>query len=549
VSSEAAAGGESSAGTLRASGSMALGTLASRITGVLRDTALAAAIGVGSFADTFNVANTIPNVLYILFVGGVLNAVFVPQLVRRRKDADGGTGYTDRLLTVTGLALVVVTVVAVVAAPLVVDLLGHNFSRADHHVAVTFARYCLPQILFYGVFTVLQQVLNARGSFAPAMFAPILNNVVVLATAAMFIAVVGSHPTSTSITSGQQALLGIGSTLGIVVQALVLIPVVRRTGYHFSPKFDLRGYGLGQAWTLARWTLALVAVNQAAYIVVGNLAVAANKAAEAAGATQGGFSSYQRASLIFVLPHSIVTISLVTALLPRMSRSAVDGDLRGMARDLTSGLRTAWALIVPAAVAFAALGPQITQLLFGYGATDPTEARYIGEVLRTMSLGLIPFTVFFVLLRGFYAREDTRTPFWLNVLLSAVNVALALTLYEITPDSAKVPALGGAYALSYLVAALVIWRVLSRRVGGLDTFRTVRTLVRLVVASAVAVVPTLVVSFAVHAALGDDWASALVAVVVGLPVGALAYGRVASRMRVEELTAVTSMVRGRVRRG
>ena len=203
------------AGVLRSTGGMAVGTIVSRITGVVRDMLISAALGVGVLADTFTTANTIPNIIYILAVGGALNAVFVPQLVRHaRSDADQGDGYADRLLTLVGLVLLGVTVLAVALAPWIVGIYARSFSATDLEVSAAFARYCLPQILFYGVFTMLTQVLNSRGSFIAPAYAPVVNNLVMSSAAVLFLASAGANPTTATISSSEIRLLGLGATLG-----------------------------------------------------------------------------------------------------------------------------------------------------------------------------------------------------------------------------------------------------------------------------------------------------------------------------------------------
>ena len=276
---EAGAGSDA---VLRSSRAMAGGTVASRLTGMLREPVVGAALGTGLLGDAYGLANVVPNIIYILLVGGVLNAVFVPQLVRHiATDHDGGDGYADRLITAVGLILLGVTVAAVLAAPAIVRLYAQDASAAELNVATIFARFCLVQIFFYGVFTMYQQVLNSRGSFVAPMYAPILNNVVVIGVFIWFIAVNGTHETVDTITLGQMRLLGIGTTAGVVAQALVLVPAAARIGYRLRPRKDLRGHGLGHAWLLARWTIAFVLVNQLTYVLVARLATSANTGAPA----------------------------------------------------------------------------------------------------------------------------------------------------------------------------------------------------------------------------------------------------------------------------
>jgi len=235
-----------SASVLRSSVLMGTGTIASRIGGVVRGIALASALGAGTLADTFSLGNTLPNVVYILIVGGALNAVFIPELVRHMKDdGDDGQGYADRLITLVGAALLAVSIGAVLLAPWIVSLYAPQYSANDHDLATAFARFCLPQIFFYGVYTMLSQVLNARGHFGAPTFAPLLNNLIAIATFLLFIAVAGqARISATTLPPSQIALLGIGTTLGVAAQALVLVPVLVRARYVWRPNFQWRGAGL-----------------------------------------------------------------------------------------------------------------------------------------------------------------------------------------------------------------------------------------------------------------------------------------------------------------
>jgi putative peptidoglycan lipid II flippase len=521
---------------LRSSRAMAGGTIASRLTGMLREPVVGAALGTGLLGDAYGLANVVPNIIYILLVGGVLNAVFVPQLVRHiATDPDGGDGYADRLITAVGLILLAVTIAAVFAAPAIVRLYAQDASATELDVATVFARFCLVQIFFYGVFTMYQQVLNSRGSFVAPMYAPIVNNVIVIGVFVWFIAANGTHETVDSITLGQMRLLGIGTTAGVVAQALVLIPAASRIGYRLRPRKDLRGHGLGRAWLLARWTIAFVLINQLTYVLVARLATSANTGVPGTGV---GFSVYLKANLLFILPHSIVTVSIVTALLPRMSLAAHQGRMAEVGRDVASGARTSCALVLPAAAAFLAMGTYVSTTLYRWGNTSSYEAHMIGVTLQALSVGLVPFTVYYVLLRGFYSIEDTRTPFRINVVLNILNAALAITLFDLAPARLEVPALGLALGLSYSVATLLSWHLLSRRLGGLQTYLTVRSLVRLTLAATVAFVPAALVAHGITRWLGLGHLAVAVALVVGLALGALIYIPLSARLRVPEVGAV-----------
>jgi len=473
---------------LRSSAVMAVGTIISRITGVGRDIALVAALGFGTLADVFTLGNTLPNVVYLLIVGGALGAVFVPQLVRHlHDDADGGDAYANRLLTATMLVLLVLAVTAVIAAPFLVDLYTpSNYSDRENAVATAFARFLLPQIFFYGLYTMLAQVLNSRHHFAMPMFAPIVNNIVVIALFVGFLAIVGTNVTVASITDEQIAILGVGTTLGVVLQSLVLIPVLSRVSFKFRPRFDFRGSGLGHTARLAGWTIAMVLANQVALLVAARLAASANILASQEGAIEQGLTTYDKAYLVFMLPNSVITISIVTAMLPRMSRAAADGDLRKVGDQLADTARLIGSLIVPAAVALIAFGPIITTLVFSFGAGRGTAAPYTGVVVSLFALGLLPFSLFYMLIRGWYALSDTRSPFFVTVLFSLLLVAFMLSLFRIAPTEVKIASLALAESIAYWLTLVVAWWWLARRVGGLHTRQTSWALAKMMLAGGVA---------------------------------------------------------------
>ena len=523
----------------RNSALMASGTIVSRALGFVRSAVLAAALGSKLTADAFNVANTVPNIIYILLAGGVLNAVFVPQLVRAmRNGAERERAYTDRLLTLAGLVLLVISVAATLAAPLIIALYtDDSWTRADTTVSVTFALWCLPQIFFYGIYTMLGQVLNARGSFGPMMWAPIVNNLVVIVTGLVFIAVYTVDPIRPdSLTTGAIALLGAGSTVGVALQALVLVPVLRRTGFGYRPRFDFRGVGLGKAADLARWTLLFVLVNQLAYVVIVNLATRAQEAAKDALDYGVGFTAYSYAYLIFILPHSIITVSVVTGVLPQLSRDAAEGRLTEVRRSLSATWRLSGVGIVAAAAALVALAPDLTGVLYAGIEGGPDDAHYIGLLAAAFALGLPAFSAQYVALRGFYAFEDTRTPFLLQVAIAATNVLLALVAYAVLPLRWRMVGVALAYALTYLVGLALSTSVLRRRTGGLDGHNVVRHYVRLLAAAVPAGLLGWLVAWLVGQWLGDDLVGSAVSLAAGGLVLLLGYVGAARALHVRELT-------------
>ncbi|GAA2301142.1 murein biosynthesis integral membrane protein MurJ [Streptomyces caniferus] len=476
-------------GLQRSSLLMALGTVVSRGTGVIRQVLQAGALGTGLLATTYNTANAVPMSIYTLLIGGALNSVLVPQLVRARVEhADGGRAYEQRLVTLVLSVLAVGTVLSVWAAPQIIAVFTPD--SPEHHAAfeltVVFARFLLPQIFFYGLFFMLGQVLNARNKFGAMMWTPVLNNIVLISMFGLYLGLLTAADRIEDITPGQVDLLGIVTTGGIAVQGLALIPFVRAAGFRFRPRFDWRGTGLRKSITAARWTLLFVLVNLVAMAVVMRYSSAADQELPTAGV---GYTSYSYTQIIWTLPQSIVTVSLVTALLPRMSRAVAENRLDDLRGDLSRGLRVSGVVIVPAAFFFLALGPQTAQLLFAHGTADAASAVPAGHMLQAFGLGLIPYSAQYLLLRGFYAFEDTRTPFWMAVWIAAVNIALATACHLLLPARWAATGMAAAYGVAYGIGLLITALLLRRRLSGrLDGRRLCRTYGKLAAASALAAV-------------------------------------------------------------
>ncbi|MEU6481336.1 murein biosynthesis integral membrane protein MurJ [Streptomyces sp. NPDC047017] len=536
---------------LKSSAVMAAGTLVSRLTGFIRSAMIVSALGVGVLGDTFQVAYQLPTMIYILTVGGGLNSVFVPQLVRTMKeDEDGGEAYANRLLTLVMVALGALTVLAVVAAPLLIRLLSPSVAAdpAADQVGITFVRYFVPTIFFMGIHVVMGQVLNARGKFGAMMWTPVLNNIVIIVTLSTFIWVYGTAAHSgmkvANIPADGQRLLGVGILLGLVVQALAMLPYLRETGFRLRPRFDWRGHGLGKAATLAKWTVLFVLANQAGAIIVTRLSTAAGKDSPADGT---GFAAYANAQLIWGLPQAIITVSLMAALLPRISRSAHEGDAGAVRDDISQGLRTTAVAIVPIAFGFVSLGIPMCTLIFGSSGTG--EATNMGFMLMAFGLGLIPYSVQYVVLRAFYAYEDTRTPFYNTVIVAAVNASASALCYFLLPARWSVIGMSAAYGLAYAIGVGVAWNRLRKRLGGdLDGSRVLRTYARLCIASVPAALLSGAACYGIGRTLGQGVVGSFAALVAG---GALLLGVffvAARRMRIEELNSLVGMVRGRLGR-
>ncbi|MFC6085564.1 murein biosynthesis integral membrane protein MurJ [Sphaerisporangium aureirubrum] len=536
---------------LRASAIMAAGTMVSRLTGFARTAVLASAIGVAALGDAYNVAYTIPFILFDLLIGGVLSSVIVPMIVKAQQhDPDGGRAYEQRLMTLATLVLLAIAVAGVLCAPLLVSLLTTDLSPRGYDVAVTLARYILPQIAFFGIGAISGAILNTRDRFAAPMWAPVLNNLVVIGVALLYLVAGGAGGNIDAVTSGDLALLGIGTTAGIVVQSIVLIIAAHRAGFRFVPRLDLRGARLGEMGRAGVWTLAFVLVNQIGFIVTTNLATGATgKAAEQGAGHVAGIASYSYAFQLFQLPYGIIAVSVITAMLPRMSRHVHEGRPEAIRDEFASGVRLVSSVIVPAGLLLMVLGPAVTVLIFGHGSTSVAEAVNIGNVLQVFGLALVPFSIYQLLLRVFYSFGDTRTP----ALIAAGNVAVSTTvsfvLYLTLPPDLIVMGLAMAFTAAYTCGGVVAWTLAARRVGGGLGGRAVgAALARMYVAAIPAAVVALIVLWGTTEVAGITPLSSAIMLLVGGGAGGLLYLLASHRMRIAEISSIIGLVAGRVGR-
>jgi len=478
----------------RASGIMALGTILSRITGFIRGILIVAVLGTTLLADTYNVANTMPNILYNLLVGGALTAIFIPQLVRSFEHDDGGDGFASRLITTISLILLVLVSLGMYFAPALVRLYAPEFFttgfETEQEIAIAFTRYCLPQIFFLGLFTMLGQVANARGSFGPLMWAPIANNLVGIALFGGFL-LFSPGIDINSITSNQVAILGWGTTLSVVVQALVLVPVIRKLGITLRPRLGLSG--LGKSFNLAGWTLVYVLISQLGYLVTVNVATsAAVRSAQEGIKTGVGYTPYTYAYYVMLLPYSIVTISIITAILPHISKLALEGKREEVKAQLVRAIRLVGVITIPSAVAFLLFGPLITESIF---VGIPTEdSRYIGYVLSALSFGLVAFSINLILIRGFNAFEDTKTQVVSILVINIIAVAMSYFCLFFVKNQWVTVGLGVAFSVSYLAGLFVTLGLLKKHVGKLAITEFLGQHVRLLIAALLAMVPLFLVT-------------------------------------------------------
>ncbi|MCD5345430.1 murein biosynthesis integral membrane protein MurJ [Agromyces sp. S2-1-8] len=502
---------------------LASGTLVSRILGFVKAIVLAGTIGVVSSVsgDAFAVANGLPNTVYVIVAGGVLSAVLVPQIVRASAHADGGSGYINKLLTLAMVILLGATVVATALAPLLTTLYAGT-NKTMLPLAIAFAWWCMPQIFFYGLYTLLGEVLNARRSFGPFTWVPVLNNVVAIAGLLVFGLIYGFDPDGqrevADWTSGMVALLAGSATLGIAVQALVLFWFWRRVGLRFRPDFAWRGAGLRAAGKLAGWTFGMLLLTTFAGIVQSRvLSIASGYGASVA--------AVDTAWLVFMLPHSVITVSIATAYFTRMSEHAARDDLGEVRSDLSSAIRGVLVILM-----LAAAGLMVVAYPFGaVFQTGLAAASAIGNILIAFALGLVPFSLLFVVQRTFYALNDTRTPFFFTLFQVVVFTIAAFTCLIL-----PLPWIGVGVALATTVAVIAQFilatLLLRRRLTTLDGRRIgvaiVRSLIALVLPVAAGLVLLVVLGgtsqggFAVSGRFG-----AIVSmVVIGAVMSALYFG-------------------------
>ena len=519
----------------RSSGVMAIGTLGSRLTGFLRTIAQSAALGVGGIAAAYNLSNTLPNAVYNLALGGILTSVIVPLIVNAARRDDGrGDGYDQRMFTLVTVALAGVTLFAMALSVPIVHLYAGSKIAQSHatlHLAIILALFFIPQIFFYGLSSLIGAILNSRGSFAAPMWTPIVNNVVVIGVLGLFVAVAGLHKTAATLSGHEVALLGLGTTLGIIAQTVALVPALRRVGFRWQPRIDFRRIEVAEIGRMAGWMFGYIATTQIALLVTTKVAGDVNTS---------GITDYNYAWLLFQLPYAVVGISVITALLPRMSAHAAERRYRLVRQDFSTGVRLAAAIVVPCSLVLAVLGPSLGELFLGHGRTSPAEGRYIGLVFAVFCLGLLPYMMFQLLLRVFYSLHNSKTPAIIGLVTMIVNIVANIVALDSLPSSRVVAGLGVGFGLANLVGSVIAWRILSRRLHGLDGYRIGRSLVRMHAAA----IPAALLAVIVVLLTGN----ALVIVIIGGGLAAGMYLMFARALRIDELTSLTRTVAARLGR-
>ena len=533
----AAWGGTGSVG--RATAVLALGTLASRLTGFLRVLAVGYVLGVGALSDAYNYANGVPNIVYDLLLGGVLSATLIPVFVEHLggQDRHESMRAVSAVLTAITAALAVATAVLWLVAPWVIRaylvLDTHHASGPQERLLGTqLLHYFAPQVFFLGAIVVTTALLNARRHFAAAAVSPVVNNLIaiaaILATKAVASSILESRSPGATVVDrfrhDEKAvlILGLGTTAGYVVQFVIHIPALRRAGLRLRPVWDLRHPAVRRVLTLSTWLVGVVVANQVSLAVVMILA----------GRQAGGVTAYQYSFQFFLLPYALIAVSVASALMPDLAERWARGDERGFRRQLIMGTRVTLALLVPAAVGYVAVAQPLISLTLHHGRVTAAGAHLVTSSLILFAVGLPGFSAFFLLMRAYQAIQDARRMFWIYALENALTVVAALVLDPVL----GVPGLALAWVGPYTVASVVAAWDLRRRVGSLGGSLTLRALWRIVVASAAMLAVIEAVGAGIPGGGGDAGLVGLLVAQVGL--GGVTYLAVGRWIGITELHPV-----------
>ena len=521
----------------KASSIMALGTIASRVTGLIRNLMLAALLGTAILGDTYNVANTMPNILYNLLIGGALTAVFVPQIVRSLRDSDQGSAFISRLFTVTVTFLFALTVIGILISPQLVNVYAPEYAGSkEFDVTVTLMRYCLPQIFFLGLFALLGQIANAKDRFGPMMWAPVINNL--LAIALFYFLIVSRGDLSVASISNQDLLwLGLGTTAGYLAQALVLFPVVIKSGVRLSLRFDWANSQIIKSFKLAGWSFAYAMISQLSYLVTINIATSAAVKSAADGITTGvGYTPYANAYLILILPHSIITVSIVTALLPKLSNLVIDKKYKDVSDSMSLTMRLMGIFIIPAAVLFLFFGEVIAKVLYFGIPTD--DANYLGLTLSTFALGLIPVSINLVLLRGLNAFENLKSQVFGNLIMNIISVVLSLIAASYLEPKWVTVGLAAIFTVHYFIGAGISFLLIKKHGVQIPVLSLAAFYFKLIFIFVLSVMPTWL-------ARGLDLGGNLIYLLLVLSTSAVIYLVLLRALKITEVTTLIKVIKGR----
>lgn len=522
---------------------MAVGTALSRASGLGRVAAMAIALGVAEsrLADSYNIANTLPNIVYELVLGGVLTSVFIPVLVEelRTRTRDQAWRSVSVLVSAAMLVLLAITALTIVAAPWIIDLFSGRVSGPEgaeqHRIATFFLRLFAPQIALYGFAAIADGLLNAHGRFAVPTFAPILNNVVVIATFLVFAGLTAGTPTNASVLddTGLKLLLALGTTGGVAAFVAVYLPFLARLPGRIRARVDLRHPAVRKLGRLSSWTFAYVITNVIGVVVSFYLA----------NGVQGGVTSYVTAFAFFQVPIGIAAISVITALTPKMAAHHVDGDRESFRHRAAGGLRLCGLLMLPATALYLVLAQPLIATLLEHGVAQARSAELVASVLRYFAIGLLPFAAFQLLRAAFYARQDARTPAYVNVVENTVTIGLDIALFPLM----HVQGLALAHSLGYVAGCAVSLVPLRRAVGRLDGRRTVTELVKVALASAAMAAAMLAAVALIDSALGRGGARNLLELVGGGAVGLVVFVWLSWMLRVRDMAFFVDLIPSRFR--
>ncbi|MEO6955140.1 MAG: murein biosynthesis integral membrane protein MurJ, partial [Antricoccus sp.] len=483
------------AGVLRSASQIAIGTLVSRVTGFARTVVLAAVLGNGLVYTAYSNANVLPNQVYELLLGGLLTSVVVPLLVRAQHDAaergEDENVFAQRLFTLAVVGLGGATILGMFAAPLLVSIQGIGPRAPNHDLAALMALILLPQMVFYGIGALAGAVLNIRDSYSAPAWAPVANNIlVILVGLSLLLPVFGGRRTTGSqdpyegFSTTQILVLSIGTTLGIALQAFILIPAWRKVGFRWRWRFDWRGVGLGEMAKIGSWVLMYVILGQVGFTIAGRVANSADRQFQ--GGAQSLYGQWTIADLLFQLPYGILGVSLLTAIMPKLARAARDEDWPSVKKYLSDGSRLTGLALIPVSVAFWVLAVPLTMVFFNVGEFGAEAARSTGLILAAGSFGLLPYAITLLQLRVFFAARDSRTPVLIMVGIVAVRVVLSLLCLSLPPQTAVI-GLAVANSAAFVVGAVIGDVVLRRRFGQLGTRGVVVQLFKTLIAAIIAV--------------------------------------------------------------
>ncbi|MDI6099097.1 murein biosynthesis integral membrane protein MurJ [Actinoplanes sp. NEAU-A12] len=524
---------------------MAVGSLVSRIIGFVRNALIGMALG-GAVGNAYTSAQFLPGQIYELLLGGVLSSVLIPLLVRRRKsDADGGEEFTRKLLSFAVVMLGVATVLVVAAASLITAIQASGDAGNHYRDLVTnFAYLILPIIFFTGVSALIGAVLNVRGHFAAPMWAPILNNIVVIAVCGVFLLVFGAEKelTPENISPAQIALMGGGTLLGMVVQTVGLLPALRKVGFRWAWRWDPRSLGLREIGNLAGWMLCYVAANQVAVFAVVRIL-------NDSGDDSPGALAFNNVFLLMMMAHGIIGVSVMTALLPKMSAAAAEGRYAEISEDLSRGIKLVTAALAPIVVVYAVLSDPIAVFLFQGGRITNADALAMGTVLTVAAFAVVPLSISFLCTNAFYALQGNKTVALINLPVVAVRIGAYFAFAAILDEALTAAGMTAANGISYLLSALISLSVLRRRIGRLNLGSVFAALCKVTVAAGVAAgVALLVVRLLPGSGAPDGRIEAITQLAVGGVVILTVYLSVALLLRVAEVSQVVAMVRRKISR-